>query len=422
MSDRRGLAVRYLPLRARSIRPATAAVVAFRVRRGVAVCLVTCWSDLLALLRSRTVRRTLLAYAVLLLWVIALLAMVRHYSGCVHIGRLARPLRQGPLLGPRTGRRISGPAARPPAGREPRLVAPGRAGGHAVRPVPAHVHILRDADAAPLLPAGARVDPPRSNLPRPRGRPDPLIIAALLAACPLFVQNATYTWTKLPAVFCTVLAVALYLKGIRRDDPTRLALAFMCFAFGCLRPLHGRAVRAVHDAPLPRPRPLAQRPVVAPNSGHRVVRRGVLATWYGWTTVHFGVQANVASNPSVRGFGRMSVEDNVARPAQRRRDDRAARLPRHRHLVPAAEPAGVRARPRVHRVQRQPLRRDWFGRRPLGRRTAVAPLAPLRPVAESHACFAGGAVIAVGMMYVPPAGTCWFTRCRAPSCWRSGCW
>jgi hypothetical protein len=30
-------------------------------------------------------------------------------------------------------------------------------------------------------------------------------------------------------------------------------------------------------------------------------------------------------------------------------------------------------------------------------------LAPLRPVAGSRACFAGGAVIAVGMMYVPPA-------------------
>jgi len=130
---------------------------------------------------------------------------------------------------------------------------------------------------------------------------------------------------------------------------------------------------------------------------------GVLATWYGWTTVYFGVDANVASNPSVRGFGRMSVEDNVARAA--------------RNAVGTIVPHVFRD---IGTWFPQPNRlgyvRDHAFTVYSGNLFAAVgsvagllvawllwrALAPLRPVAASRACFAGGAVIAVGMMYVPP--------------------
>jgi hypothetical protein len=150
---------------------------------------------------------------------------------------------------------------------------------------------------------------------RPRGRPDPLLIAAFLALSPLFAQNVTYTWTKLPAVFCTSLGIALYLNGTRKRDPARLAAAFAVLALGCL--VHFTAVPfalfvMLHHLARGRWREgrwWRQTAMIG------LCGAAVLATWYGWTFVRFGPAANLAANPSLRTASRGSLEDNVARAA-----------------------------------------------------------------------------------------------------------
>ena len=368
-----------------------------------AVSLVLCLRDARRLLRSRSVRRTLLAYALLLLWTLMLLAMVRHYSGAftsvdwhVHYDKAVFFARSSPS-DPSGGWLLD----RPPGANLiwSHLIAQVGLRFDLFQVTCAFVATLTLLPCCLLAPALLG-----KKLPRPRGRPNPLLVAALLAVCPLFVQNATYTWTKLPAVFCTILGLSLYLKGMRRNDTTRLALAFACFAFGCLA--HYTAVPFALFAML---HYLARGRW---NSGRWWLRTaviglcgaGVLATWYGWTAVHFGVDANVASNPSVRAFGKGSIEDNVARAA--------------RNAVGTIVPHVFR---KVGRWFPQPNRLGYvrdhaytvysgniFATVGAAAGILVAyllwrALAPLRPVRASSTCFAGGAVVAIGMMYVPPA-------------------
>jgi hypothetical protein len=150
---------------------------------------------------------------------------------------------------------------------------------------------------------------------RARHRGAIVVLAALFMLNPLFVQNATYTWTKLFAAFYTIAAIAFYLAGIRKRDPVRLAWAFGLIAFGCL--VHFAAVPyaiffALHYlATLPRRRPRSTEPVIV-----AACAIGVLATWYGWTTVTFGAQANIASNPTIGMFSRHSAHTNIERVAR----------------------------------------------------------------------------------------------------------
>src|SRR5439155_26687816 len=50
----------------------------------------------------------------------------------------------------------------------------------------------------------------------------------------MLLQNVTWTWTKLAAGFYVILAIWLYLRGWRKQDPLRMTLAFVTLSAGPL--------------------------------------------------------------------------------------------------------------------------------------------------------------------------------------------
>ncbi len=374
-----------------------------------AICLFLAMGELSRMARSRRARRTLIAYAGLLLWVVALLALVRHYSGALFAGDWHGHYRKAVFFLFSSSSDPSAAASlldRPPA---LNLIW-----SHVMAQVGTRFDTLQLTHAflatltllpccllAPaLLGRGQR---------RPRGRTDPLLIASLLALCPLFVQNATYTWTKLPAVFCTVLAVALYVKGTLRADTTRLALSFTFFAFGCL--MHFTAVPFAVFALL---HYLARGPWTGARWWRQTALIGicgasVLATWYGWTAGRFGLAANFASHPTLHAAGRASVEDNVARAA---RNAVGTLVPHVFRDVGAwfAQPSALGyLRDHTFTLYSGNLFATMgsVGGLLVGYLLWRA-LAPKRNLSRSRSamrnagCLLGGAALAIGMMYVPP--------------------
>src|SRR3989442_2812295 len=60
------------------------------------------------------------------------------------------------------------------------------------------------------------------------------LVAGALAASPMLLQTVTWTWTKLAAGFYVILAIWLYLRGWRKQDPLRMTLAFVTLSAGLL--------------------------------------------------------------------------------------------------------------------------------------------------------------------------------------------
>ena len=282
---------------------------------GCLACLIASVPTLRRLLRARSVRRSLLAAALLLAWVFALLALTRHYSGAltstdwhVHYDKAVFFLNASPGDPSVAGMVLD----RPPAlnliwGHVMALAGTRFDVFQLTASYFATLALLPCCLLAPaLLRRGSR---------RRRGRPDALLIAALLALSPLFVQNATYTWTKMPSVFCVILGIALYRSGDRKRDTTRLAFAFATLAFGCL----------IHFTGVPFALFIGLHYLARGRWGEAgwwrqsvivgVCTLAVLGSWYGWTFAHFGPAANIAANPSVRTASKGSVADNVTRAA-----------------------------------------------------------------------------------------------------------
>jgi hypothetical protein len=140
-----------------------------------------------------------------------------------------------------------------------------------------------------------------------------LTVAALLALSPSFMENVTYTWTKLLAAFFVLLGTALYLRGWRKDDSTRTVLAFVSLAAGALAHylvgpyivfLGGHALwRAFHR------HGLRWRGFVAA----ACLSAGLLGTWFGWSLARFGPQKTFLSNSAVTGVDERSILGNAGR-------------------------------------------------------------------------------------------------------------
>jgi len=62
----------------------------------------------------------------------------------------------------------------------------------------------------------------------------PRIVAIVLMFQPMFLQNVSYSWTRLTAVFFVLAAVGFYVEGWRRGDVTRTIFAFVCGAAAIL--------------------------------------------------------------------------------------------------------------------------------------------------------------------------------------------
>ena len=132
-----------------------------------------------------------------------------------------------------------------------------------------------------------------------RGRRRAAPLVALFAASPVVVQNTTYPWTKLLAVFFVIAGLWFYLRGWSKQDSRRMVAAFAFLAAGML--VHYSAgpyllflglhyLLAVFGKRRNKWRELA---AVACAGGL------LLASWFAWSIAVYGAHATLASNTSV---------------------------------------------------------------------------------------------------------------------------
>jgi hypothetical protein len=127
------------------------------------------------------------------------------------------------------------------------------------------------------------------------------ICAVLFMVNPLFVQNATFAWTKLPAAFFTLVALYFFLRAREPGAPP---------AFAALWAASLAAGLLAHFSAGPYAVPLALAWLVFgwPRRHDRTWRRAtalgalagalVLATWFGWAFAKFGAHDTLLSNSS----------------------------------------------------------------------------------------------------------------------------
>jgi hypothetical protein len=270
-------------------------------------------------LRRRDLRRDLLAFAALLVWLAALQAVARIYSyGDSYNDWLEHWQRAWFFLGNQptttlfTGYTLP---ARPPL----------------MSAFAAHVLAVTGGRFAVYqwtsLAVAALAYFPALQTARlfGAGRRAPWILAALLAFSPLFVYSATIPWTKMQAAFLTVAALAFYASGVRRASAARVArgdpgadggrilFAFVCAAAGIL--LHYSVVAtalflAAHFLlfVLPhRPRPLRDLLTIA------AAAAAILVPWFAWAAFEFGPGAVTGAPVASTGWTIPGVAANAAK-------------------------------------------------------------------------------------------------------------
>lgn len=242
-----------------------------------------------------TVRKALYGFGFLLLWTILLLLIIRHYSGggwgtdwLEHFQRVLYFLNRFPKNSPI----VEGYAipARPPMMNLLCAFFMSQTGDRFeyFQLVFAFLNLLVFLTCFLIAPAVAF-----------RGRRRAVPLVALFAASPVVMQNTSYPWTKLLAAFFVILAIWFYLRGWSKRDTPRMTAAFVFLAAGML--VHYSAGPYLVFVALhyllavlwKRPDKWRELAAVAGASGL------LLATWFVWSLVAFGMHSTVASNTSV---------------------------------------------------------------------------------------------------------------------------
>ena len=268
----------------------------FRIVAAAAVVLgAASWRDAWRLFRSFRIRQALAALGFLIVLVLVMLAMIRVYSGAgwaldwfEHFQRSLFFLHRLPpnvLIYP-----IYVLPARPPMANLLCAFFLGLTDDRFAlfQVVFAFLNILLFLPCLLVLPALG--DTRRRGL---------LPLVVLLAANPVVMVNATYSWTKSLAVFYIVLAVALYLAGWRKRDSARTVAAFVALAAGLL--VHYSAGPYIAFLALHylfrffRERPSRWRELAAIS----VVCGLLVATWFAWSIKVYGPKITFGSNTSV---------------------------------------------------------------------------------------------------------------------------
>ncbi len=188
--------------------------------------------DLLRLLSCHQVRRALLGFVFLLLWAVLLLSLVRHYSGGNWNIDWFEQFKRTRFFLERLPTHT--------------LILPGD-------PLPARPPLMNLLGAYFLFltQSGERFELfqvvflflnllvffPCCLIARALTKRAPkrmVLLVAVFALSPLFVQNLTYSWTKLLTVFYVMLGIWLYLAGWRKRDSIRIVAGFVSLAAGVL--------------------------------------------------------------------------------------------------------------------------------------------------------------------------------------------
>jgi hypothetical protein len=262
---------------------------------------IVTFRDARRLFAAPQVRRAVAAFAFLLVWCLAFLALIRHFAGggwsydyVEHFHRTIFFLDSLPLDTHFGDYHL---AARPPFMNVIAAYVLAQAGeGFELFSVAfTFLNVLAVLPCLLLLRTIAT-----------RGAKRTWILVALFACNPLFVENATYTWTKLLSAFFVLFALWLYLAGWRKDDPSRTIAAFIALAAGVL----------VHYSAAPYLIAISLHYGVRLLTGRRwkeaaigaALSIALLATWLGWSVATYGTTTTLETNTTVTG----SAEWNAA--------------------------------------------------------------------------------------------------------------
>jgi hypothetical protein len=148
----------------------------------------------------------------------------------------------------------------------------------------------------------------------------PRILALILMFSPMFVQNATYAWTKQQAALFSLAALAFYVAGWREHDPRRTRFAFVCAAGGIL----------THYTAVPYALFLGLHYVlfILPRRERRVrdfvmtilPATLVLAPWFAWAAAVYGADAVVTTALATTGEPPATVAGRLGTAALNLRD------------------------------------------------------------------------------------------------------
>ena len=187
-------------------------------------------SDIKRLFATVRAKQVLIGFGFLGAWTLVLLATIRHYSGAgwggdwlEHFQRTLVYLHHLPaqteIFG---GYRIP---SRPPLAHGIAALAMAQTSDRfeIFQIVFLFLNLLPFLPCCLLLPMIAR--PWKSGV---------LPLACIFATSPMLMMNATYTGVKTVAAFFVACAVALFLRGWRKQDSRRITLAFVCIAGGAL--------------------------------------------------------------------------------------------------------------------------------------------------------------------------------------------
>jgi hypothetical protein len=132
-----------------------------------------------------------------------------------------------------------------------------------------------------------------------RGRRRIVPMVGLFAVSPVILENTSYPWTKLLAVFYVILALWFYLRGWSKESSSRMTAAFVFMAAGML----------VHYSTGPYFLFLGLHYLLAVFWKRRnkwrefAAMAGIggllLATWFVWSVTAYGLHSTVASNTSI---------------------------------------------------------------------------------------------------------------------------
>jgi hypothetical protein len=162
-----------------------------------------------------------------------------------------------------------------------------------------------------------------------------IILLLFLMASPMVIWNATWTWTKLFTAFYVILGLAFYLEGWRRDDPARMALAFLFLTAAFLSHFSAGPYLlflGVHYVLflLPRHtnlwgRVLARRIFGRSAAAERgpwaplataLLCLALLATWFGYAALAAGPRYAFGSSTTARAFAESPAGESLARIAK----------------------------------------------------------------------------------------------------------
>ena len=150
-----------------------------------------------------------------------------------------------------------------------------------------------------------------------RGTDPAAVLLVLLMLSPLFVQNATFAWTKLPAAAFTLAGLYFFLRAGRAAGDPSLRCAALCLAAGVLTHYSAAPYVLVLGAAW-----FAQRRAEWRQAGfwREALRLGalgsaVLATWFGWSLLRYGPGPTFLSNTTVTGNAGLTLAQQLAQRA-----------------------------------------------------------------------------------------------------------